>query len=273
MEAVETGVLDIAYTSLAYNVSKIPAGSLVQTKIGGMNGLQMFEWYFEGGGQELVERASEAGGFTNKILFPFIPTTAEVWCHSTKPIRTADDIKGLKMRTAGDGGTVLTRMGASVIMLPGGEVYESMQRGVIDAFEYSTIDTNWTQSFQEVADYMYISTSRAPTDGPPIVINRGKWNGLPAEFQQILQDAWKATGFENYAFQRAADIVALQNFRDYGVTVEKLPADVEREMLEVANEYYAEMSAKDPLYGEIVASQDAFFEAIKTYDAYVTPQY
>jgi TRAP-type mannitol/chloroaromatic compound transport system substrate-binding protein len=177
------------------------------------------------------------------------------------------------MRTAGDGGTILTRLGASVIMLPGGEVYESMQRGVIDAFEYSTVDTNWTQSFQEVADHMYISNSRAPTDGPPIVINRDKLNELPDEFYQILQDAWIATGIENYAFQRAADIVALENFKNYGVTVEKLPADVERALLDEATKFYAEMSAKDPLYGEIVASQDAFYEAIKDYDELFTPQY
>jgi len=254
-------------------VSKIPAGSLVQTKIGGMNGLQMMEWYFQGGGIELVDRAVAEGGFHVQVLYPFIPTTAEVWCHSTKPIRSADDIKGLKMRTAGDGGSVLTKMGASVIMLPGGEVYESMQRGVIDAFEYSTIATNWSMSFQEVADYLYISTSRAPTDGPPIQINRDKWNGLSADFKQILQDAWKATGFENYAYQRAEDIVALQKFKDYGCTVEKLPADVEREVMEAATEFYAEMSAKNPIYGEIVASQDAYFQAIEDYDEFVTPQY
>jgi len=102
---------------------------------------------------------------------------------------------------------------------------------------------------------------------------RDKWNGLSADFQQILKDCWEATGFENYAYQRAEDIVALQSFEDYGCAVEKLPADVEREVMKAATEHYAEMSAKDPIYAEVVASQDAYYQAIKNYDEFVTPQY
>lgn len=235
--------------------------------VGGMNTIQHYSWWNQGGGLELNARLLEDKGF--KALTPpggvnMLPP--EVFMQTNKPINSLADLKGLKIRTAGIGGIVLEKMGASTVFLPGGEVYESMQRGVIDAFEYSTVYTNWSQGFHEVADYLILSGVRAPMEFNPFGVSTEAWNALPDDLKILVEDIMRAETMRAYQEAILMDIEAMVNFKDYGTTIMKLPAAVNAELIRVANEYYDEQAAKDPFFAEVIESKRAWKAVVKEYD-------
>jgi len=170
----------------------------------------------------------------------------EVWCHSKKPLKSIEDIKGLKIRLGtAPLNAIFKKMGATPVFLPGGEVYESMQRGVIDACELSTASVNWGLGLQEVADYMYLSSSRAPTDAYTLFVNKKKWDALSSDLQMIIEMAASMVSQEFLAARVNEESVAIEKFKEYGIKVEKLPEDIDELLREKAKEYIIQECAKN----------------------------
>ncbi|HUU62329.1 MAG TPA: TRAP transporter substrate-binding protein DctP [Dehalococcoidia bacterium] len=254
---VDAGILEMGLACPMYNLDKFPQASLFDMMSGGLTPLQMFLWHIRGGGDELAARMWEPA-LNVKYIASGGHLPPEIWCHSNRELKTPADIEGLKMRCAGEGGEILARMGAATVYFPGAELYESMQRGVIDAFEYASPSLNWGMGFQEVADYLYISPSRAPTDCGHVWVNRDVWEEITPDLQMIVEEAVRTTGFDYYAETVVLDDEFLVNFIDYGVEVLLLPKSIEDEILKVAFAYYDEKCAEDPFYAEIVESMRAF---------------
>jgi TRAP-type mannitol/chloroaromatic compound transport system substrate-binding protein len=261
LNAVSEGVLDMCYTCPMYNLDKWPAAGLISARPGGLPGEALRTWFNYGGGAELMNKMME--GF-NTITFPgaLSPLPEEVFLHSKKEIKTVDDIKGLKIRAAGDGGEVLNMMGAAVVFLPGGELYEAMQRGTIDAFEYSTMASNWDMHFNEIAKYVILSPTRSPSDPQCFFVNEDSWNKLPDDLKRLVQDLidkWTQAQHEYLVYE---SILALDKFVEYGCNVYKLPQEVEEGLTNTAKKYYTEKAAKeDQIYRDTLESMDAYWEA------------
>jgi len=261
LDAVNDGVLEMCYTCPMYNLDKWPAAGLISSRPGGLPGEALRTWFNYGGGAELMNKMME--GY-NVITFPgaLSPLPEEVFLHSKVNIRTVDNIKGLKIRASGDGGEILNKMGASVVFLPGGELYEAMQRGTIDAFEYSTLASNWDMHFNEIAKYVVLSPVRAPSDPQCFFVNKQAWEKLPDDLKQLVQDEidkWTQAQHEYLVYK---SIKAIDEFKNYGCEVYRLPTEVETSLSEVAKKYYAEKAAKEtPIYNEILESMTNYWEA------------
>jgi len=261
LDAVNDGVLEMCYTCPMYNLDKWPAAGLISSRPGGLPGEALRTWFNYGGGAELMNKMME--GY-NVITFPgaLSPLPEEVFLHSKVNIRTVDNIKGLKIRASGDGGEILNKMGASVVFLPGGELYEAMQRGTIDAFEYSTLASNWDMHFNEIAKYVVLSPVRAPSDPQCFFVNKQAWEKLPDDLKQLVQDEidkWTQAQLEYLVYK---SIKAIDEFKNYGCEVYRLPTEVETSLSEVAKKYYAEKAAKEtPIYNEILESMTNYWEA------------
>ena len=264
IDAVDQGVLQMCYTCPMYNLDKWKAAGLISSRPGGLPGEALRTWFNYGGGAELMNKMME--GY-NVITFPgaLSPLPGEVFLHSKVAIKTPEDLKGLKMRCSGDGGEILANMGAAVVFLPGGELYEAMQRGTIDAFEYSTLASNWVMHFNEIADYVILSPCRAPSDPQCFFVNKQAWEKLPDDLKQLVQDEidkWTQAQHEYLVYQ---SIEALQKFKDYGCEVYKLPKEVEIAISEEAEKFYKEKAAKEsPIYGEILESMNSYGKAYST---------
>lgn len=226
-------------------------------------------WWNDGGGFELQERMFKGynvmGIRGSCALLP-----PEIFAHTNKPINSLADMKGLKIRSAGVSGEVLKRIGASVVSMPGGEVYEAMKRGVIDAFEYSTAAVNWAQGFQEVAKYAILSGVRAPMEFNTYGVNRGAWEKLPPDLQTIVAEVMRGETMKAWAESQLAEAKAIENFRKYGTLLPKLPKDAETELIKFANQYYDEQSAKDPFAAEIIQSQRNYLNLVGQYQKLVS---
>ena len=264
LDAVSEGVLQMAYTCPMYNLDKWKAAGLISSRPGGLPGEALRTWFNYGGGADLMNKMMEGYDI---ITFPgaLSPLPPEVFLHSKEKIETPEDLKGLKMRCAGDGGEILAKMGASVVFLPGGELYEAMQRGTIDAFEYSTLASNWDMHFQEIAKYVILSPSRAPSDPQCFFVNKKAWEELPDDLKQLVQDEidkWTQAEHEYLTYE---SIKAIDKFKGFGCEVYKLPKEVEAALSAEAEKFYAEKAAKeDPVYAEILNSMNSFWASYST---------
>jgi len=258
LEGVHNGVLEAGSNAYEVYVYLLPEAGPFGSLAGGLTPIQKMMWFEGGGGNDLASRLVEPLNVVH--IANYQTGSPEIWCHSNKELKTAADIKGLKMRCAGEGGEIIARMGAATVFFPGGELYESMQRGVIDAFEYGPPQLNWGMAFHEVAEYLYISSSRAPGGSGGFAVNKDAWAKLPDDLKQVVEDAVHADPLKYYTESIQLDAEALEKYIAYGTIVQNLPKVIEDEFLETANEFYDEKAAKLPFYAEVLKSQREFKE-------------
>jgi TRAP-type mannitol/chloroaromatic compound transport system substrate-binding protein len=257
-DGVRTGALEIAFSANMYNKHLHSAAPSLSSVSGGLSSIQRMFWFEYGGGLELANELYAPHGIT---YIGYIALPGEDWAYTKEPLKTVDDLKKLKMRTAGDGGEILARLGAATVFMPGGELYESMQRGVINAFEYGAANEAWENGFHEVFNHVYLSTSRAPSDENSVVVGTETFNALPNDLKLIVETVVLEAADNYYGPTIMKDAQSLQNIRDYGCTVEPLPKEIEDAFLAEAEKFYDEAMAKeDDLYRRIMESQREFKE-------------
>ena len=259
-DGVNGGSLDYAMTAYTYWKDKFPAAGLFTFTVAGLSPVEQMLWHLQGDGNALSNEMIK--GY-NVYLIPGFIGSAEIFLSTSKPIKSLADIKGLKIRTAGDDGVLFARMGAAVVSLPSGEIYESMQRGVIDSFQCSSPAVDYSMSLQEVAKYIYLSGTRQPSEFHSYLINTDSWAKLPDDLKGFLQDTILAEAWRYYALITKMDSEAVQSYKDYGCNVAPIPKDVEDEIVRQAEIYYNEEAAKDAFFAKVLKSQRDFQKAIR----------
>ena len=174
-DAVRDGKVPAGYTWLGYDQGKIPASPLIAAVPFGMEPWEYSAWWYHGGGRELTESL-----YTRYNLHP-------IYCGMTGPetagwfrrrIESLEDVQGLKIRFAGLGGRVIERLGASVTMLPGGEIFQALEKGAIDATEFALPVVDQALGFNRVAPYNYYPGWHQPFTSSHLVVNLDVWRGL-----------------------------------------------------------------------------------------------
>jgi len=270
-DAVDEGIVEVARSGGHYLLYLFPAAGLFGIVVAGPSPLERLVWYYEAGGRELEERMM-AGYNVGTIAYATLPR-AEMFGHANKPIRSLADFKGLKFRTAGDWGSILTKLGASVVFLPGGEIYESMQRGVIDAFEYSTPAVNWDMGFHEIAKYAIFPGIHAPNASDQWLVNKTAWAKLPPDLKVLVEEILMNEQLRFYGMQTMADMAAIEKMQDYGTEIISLTEEIQREVERAAAEYYDELAAKDLFFAEVLQSQREFAKAYRELQNFQYPYY
>jgi TRAP-type mannitol/chloroaromatic compound transport system substrate-binding protein len=258
-DAVESGTLDFAVTCFMYWVDKFPACGMFTMISGGMSPMEAMAWFREGGGSDLADEMIAAydvvivrdGGWMGP---------PEAFLMTNKELKTAKDIDGLKIRGAGDGAEILSRMGAGMVMMAAGEVFESMQRGVIDAFEVASPTLNWDLGLQEAADYLYLSGTRQPYEYNPFIVNPARWNELPDDLKAIVSQVNQAETIRAYDELIRLDLENIAKFEAYGTKVLRVPTVIEDAYLETAKGFYDEKAAADPFQAKVLDSYWTFQE-------------
>ncbi|MFC2009027.1 hypothetical protein ACFLUT_03135 [Chloroflexota bacterium] len=250
LEAVHNGVVDAACNYHQYNQKFYKASSLFSSAVGGLTSTQALYWFENEGDELCAEMTSDLNVVYIGTEYIDVP---EIWCHSKVPLESLSDLQGLKMRAIGEAAEILGNVGVATVHMAGAEVYEAAQRGVVDAFEWGSAQLNWRNNIQEVADYLYLSPSRAPRTGNGWWINRDSWDDVSPQIQQACIAASKTESL-TLANRIGAEAGYLQNFRDYGTIVQPLPEEIETAFLEAAEEYYAEQSAADPFFAKVYGS-------------------
>ena len=255
LDAVRDGKVEAGYTWLGYDQGKIPASVLLGAVPFGMEPWEFSAWWFEAGGRELGEALYEK--YNAYPLFCGLtgPETAG-WFRSR--IDSLDDIRGLKIRFAGLGGKVIERLGASVTMLPGGEIFQALEKGAIDATEFSLPDVDQRLGFGRVAPYNYYPGWHQPATAAHMLVNLELWNGLAIADQNLLETACTAGVTRNLARSEARQGAVIAGFADIGVSAESLPLDLLRELKRIAEDVLREEAEADEDFATILAAQQRF---------------
>jgi len=271
MRAVHEGGLDATYTGSHYHTSEIGfAGDLFNLYPAGTDPWEFIVWYFDGGGAAYHQEMYDRKGMNVKAFLGGM-TSAEQFGWFADPVTGMDSFEGMKFRTAGIWGEMLNEAGASVVTMPGGEVYEALQRGVIDAFEFSTPGVDWSAGFQELGAYVHGPGIHAPQAAFEVLINKDVWNSLPADLQSIFDHSCEASLVRSWSLVDGTDVVAIKAMQDYGTEFVSLPDEVQIAITKLAHEKYAELAADDEFFAEVYDSQMAFAKTFRDYKAFAQP--
>lgn len=256
-DGVNKGLLDIGTTCTMYWVDKFgPVANLFTYQIAGLSPAEMFIWHMVEG-TNLLQGIIDAGGYNVQFIGGII-TVPEMFLAMTKPLKSLADLRGKKIRTAGDDGVCFSKMGVSVIFLPSAEVVDNALKGIIDGFQLSSPAMDYSLHTYEAVKYNYLGPVRQPCEWLPIMVSKKTWAALPDSLKVMLTEMGKGAAWNYYARMSQKDLVAVKAFREKGVSVEMIPKDIENELLRQAEILYADNSAKDPAYKKV-------YDSIKTF--------
>lgn len=172
-------------------------------------------WLYEGGAAKMwTEWRAEK---FNVVAFPCGAHSDEMHMHSRKPIRTVDDLKGTKWRTAGAAAEIAATLGASTVILAGGEVYPALERGVVDAIEWATPSINYPLGFHKIAKYIILPGVHQPAAAQECVFDKDTWNKFDPQVRTQLEEAGKRTTIESWMALNFADTEALEKYKAEGI--------------------------------------------------------
>jgi TRAP-type mannitol/chloroaromatic compound transport system substrate-binding protein len=194
----------------------------------------------------------------NIISFPGGNTGVQMGGWYRKEIRSLDDMKGLKIRIGGFAGRVIERMGAVAQNIPGGEVYQALEKGTIDAVEWVGPYDDQKLGFNKVAPFYHYP---GWWEGGPQIdffVNTQAYAALPAEYKTIVEMAASHVHVDMQANYDAKNPAALKALVAAGVKVLPFPKPVLDEAYKQSMALYEELSAKNPNWKRVYDDYSAF---------------
>jgi TRAP-type mannitol/chloroaromatic compound transport system substrate-binding protein len=260
LDGIHEGVLDFASTCTMYWKDRFgPATNLFTYQINGLTPAEQMMWMDLEGMALLQEMTSDydvtfVGGFV---------TVPEIFINTVDELTGPESINGLKLRTAGDDGTIFTEMGAAVVTLSSEETYESTMRGVLDGFQLSSPGYDYSIATYEVINYVYLGSLRQPCEWQPIMVSNDSWNALPDSLKKMIIEMGKAAGWNYYQFMTQRDLATIPLFREKGVTVTFIPDSISDEMATRGAALYDKYAAEDPFFLKVWTSIQNFRDAYR----------
>ena len=265
-DAVIAGALDGGHGVSAYWYGKSKAFSLFGTPPPfGWDAHQFLAWMKYGGGNELY---NELLANLNLPLVGFLsgpmPTQALGWFK--EPIRSADQLKGLKYRTVGLAADVMREFGAAVTIMGGGDIVPAMDRGLLDGAEFNNPSSDRLLGFPDVSKTWMLRSYHQDCESFEIIFNKAKYQALPAELQAIVKYAAEAASSDMYWKAMARypdDLNKMRN--EQGVKTYITPDSVLEAQLKAWDVVIERESNADPFFKKVIDSQKAYCETTVGY--------
>jgi TRAP-type mannitol/chloroaromatic compound transport system substrate-binding protein len=255
IDAVQAGTVEMANTAPYYYFGKDETFALSCAIPFGLNARQMSAWYYEGGGLKLMR---EFYAQYNIINFAMGNTGAQMGGWFRKEIKSLEDMKGLKFRVGGFGGKVAARIGVVPQNIPGGEIYQALEKGTIDAAEWVGPYDDQKLGFYKVAPfYAYPGWWEG---GPQLElhVNTKAYNGLSSEYKAMIEMASAYAATDMMAKYDARNTAALKDLVSKGAKLFPFPKDTMDAAFKEAMALYQEIGEKNANWKKIYASYSNF---------------
>ena len=262
-DAVSQGVAEMGHGASYYWKGKIPSSVFYTAVPFGMTAQEMNGWLHYGGGLELWRELYAPFG-----VRPFAggSTGVQMAGWFNRELKSASDLDGLKMRIPGLAGEVFAASGGTAVRLAGGEIYTSMQTGVIDAVEWVGPYNDRTLGLMEVAEYYYYPGWHEPGAMLEFTVNQQAFDRLPADLQAIVEGAARATNQDMLDEFTARNNQSLNSLLDdYAVKLRPLPDDVMDVLHSNSVVALEQLKAGDPMAQKIAASYEEFLGGVRRY--------
>ena len=273
-DAVNRGVIDAGHTTPGYIVGKLPAFiPLTHGPLFGMDFIDYFGWYWEGGGHELLQEAYQKNLKMNVVSFQVHPEGPQAMGWFKKEIRKFEDIRGMKYRIFGIGAETYGKLGISAVTIPGGEIVPALERGVIDGAEWINCYDDKILGLDKVAKFHYAPGMHEPVTVGEFIINKGKWDALPADLKEIVKTSVQASYWNHFVRFQEKTAKACQDMLASGVKIIKTSEELNRRFLQVYDEIQNGNATKDEFYKKVLDSQKKYSGLVVPYRLSYWPRY
>ncbi len=219
-DSVKSGVAQVGHNWMGYDWGIDKTTVIFGGYVGGLNEEEFFLWLYEAGGAKLWEqyRMEKFGVVSMPCgIFP-----AEIFLHSKKKVTNLEEYKGIKQRTAGAWAEVGGSLGATTVILPGTEVYPALERGVIDATEWSSPSINEPVGFHKIAKYIIFPGIHQPGATQECEFNKKAWDALEDRDRKAIRKVAELAVFQSWRNYAYKDLFAYRRMEKGGNTMLRL---------------------------------------------------
>ena len=255
VDAVQAGTVEAGHTAPYYYFGKDDTFAIGTAIPFGLNSRQLTSWYYEGNGLKLFREFYDQYNIVN---FPGGNTGAQMGGWFRKEIKTVADLKGLKFRMGGFAGKVLSRMGVVPQNIPGGEIYQALEKGTIDATEWIGPYDDEKLGFQKVAKNYYYPGFWEGGAQLDFYINKAAFNALSPENKAIVEMAASHAHTTMQAIYDARNPAALKRLVAGGAKVQAFPKAIMDAAFKESMALYDELSQSNPNWKKIYGDYAAF---------------
>ena len=254
INAIAAGILDGHYSSSSFFAARDPGFTVFGDTGASYDTVdQRDRWYMEGGGEDLGRELYAQAGlvYVANIFWPSEHIPAK------RALRGVADLKGLKIRVPpGFVAEYFGRAGASVVNLPGGEVFNALQSGVLDATDWASPGQNYEVGLYKAAKFSVDAAHSMPAT--ELAFSRTKWDALPAELKELITAETRAMSTALKEQIRKDDGEALAKMRTEGVEIIGWSKEEIAKLRAFTNEVQDSLAAKSPIARKVVESHRAF---------------
>jgi TRAP-type mannitol/chloroaromatic compound transport system substrate-binding protein len=255
LDAVQNGTVEAGNTLTTFYIGKRPAYAFDAGLAFGLNTRQQTAWLYYGGGLALIREVFKKD---NLMPFPGGNVGVQMGGFYRKEINSVDDLKGLKFRIGGIGGSILSKLGVIPQQIAPGDLYPAMERGTIDAAEFVGPADDEKLGLYKVAKYYYTPGWWEGSAQDTTLVNLAAWDALPAHFKAAFETAANEQQLLMVARYDVVNVEALKRLIAAGVQVKQFPRAVMDACYRATVQTYEELSAKDEDFRRLYAEWRKF---------------
>ncbi|MEE2939212.1 MAG: TRAP transporter substrate-binding protein DctP [Planctomycetota bacterium] len=269
-DAVAKGAVPMGQTASYYYTGKAPVLAFETCVPFGLTARQQSAWLDEGGGAELF-----APIFADFDLVALAAgnTGAQMGGWFRRRVDSLADLAGLKMRIPGLGGKVMDQLGVSVRTLAGGEIYQALERGNIDATEWVGPYDDMKLGFHEVCANYYYPGWWEPGPHLAFYVNKAQWEELGSEYQAMLRTASRRAAMVMQTRYDALNPAALVELRKTGIDVRPFSQELMRGARDASEQLLSDEASGDGTYAKVLESWRSFRDASNSWFATAEYEY
>jgi TRAP-type mannitol/chloroaromatic compound transport system substrate-binding protein len=265
-DAVSAGTVEMNHANAYFWTGKSFAAQYFTAVPFGLNFQGINGWLYEGGGMDLYREVYDR---FNLVPFPCGNTGVQMTGWFKKSVEKVEDFKGLKMRIPGLAGRVYQALGVEVRLLPGGEIFPALERGVIDAAEFVGPYQDQRLGLHRAAKYYYTTGWHESATVSELIVNKAAWAKLPPDLQAIVENACAACNVVSEAWCQATNAAAMEDLiKNHGVIAQPLPDPIVKKLREVTDEILADAVKKDALTKKVHDSYMAYKAKFDAWSGY-----
>ncbi len=262
-ENVQKGTVECAGDWAGYWSGRDTAFELLSTTMNLFSGFDYYTWINQGGGLDAFQKIYGNHGL---MYFPITVHMSESGIRSSKPIKTIEDLRTMKTRLGGVmAGRVGQALGFNITMVAASELYESLQRGVIDAGEFSGPNADATLKLEEVAKFWVVPAWYQSAGNNGVMVNKAAWDALPKQYQEAFALAAAISRGETIARYTWLDCLAANKMLADGVTVTTMDPKDLATITATAKKVYEDEAAKNPNFKYVYDSMKAYRKVVDPY--------
>ncbi len=250
LDAVSTGKIQAGYATAGNWGGKIPAARLFSSVPFGPEAPEYLAWFYYGNGNKLHQALYDKNNLNVKVqVCGILAPETSGWF--SKEIKSADDLKGLKMRFFGLGALVMEKLGVSTVGLPGGEIFPALEKGVLDATEFSMPVVDKRIGLSKILKYNYFPGWHQQATMMELIINKDTWNKMSKHQQSVINHVCKSATLDALALGEAMQAPIMEQNVEAGVVNKYWSPEMLDTFKTKWQEVVSEQSAKDPDFKRI----------------------